>query len=128
MLNSHDATSIFKTESVLPDLAGHLFRYGILTTSYEQILDSLVIGLYLLHSQEEMSDRCSRFFSALYSCGPLRIAADKVRQDITEKVKEKLNIDFIIHNDYGKCIIFVNANLYTCVFVVEGLSHVEPRT
>ena len=113
MLHSHFATLTSITESVLPDLAAHLISSGVIAPqiapyvnskpSYHKISTSFAAGLNFVDSQEEISDYCSRYFAAFYSCGgPLRIAADKVKQDITEKVREKLGIDFIIQT-HGKC-------------------------
>ena len=103
VLTSHFATLRSITELVLPDLAAHLLSSGIIAThvnnnpSYNELSASFVAGLHFLDSQEEISDYCRKYFAAFYSCGgPLRLAADKVKQDITEKVREKLGIDFII--------------------------------
>ncbi len=106
MLTSHFATLRSITELVLPDLAAHLLSSGIIAArvpSYNKISESFVAGLNFLDNREEISVYCSKYFAAFYSCGgPLRLAADKVKQDITAKVREKLGIDFIIHN-HCKC-------------------------
>ena len=109
VLTSHFATlrrSI--TELTLSDLAAHLLSSGIIAAhvnnnpSYHKISKSFAAGLNFVDSREKISDYCRKYFAAFYACGgPLRLAADKVKRDITEKVKEKLGIDFIIQN-HGK--------------------------
>ena len=103
MLTSHFATLRSITELALPDLAAHLLSSGIIAAhvnnnpSYNTISASFAAGLNFLDSREEISHYCRNYFAAFYSCGgPLRLAADKVKQDITEKVRGKLSIDFII--------------------------------
>ena len=103
VLTSHFATLTSITKSVLPDLAAHLISSGIVAAhvnnspSYNTISASFAAGLNFLDSREKISDYCRNYFAAFYSCGgPLRLAADKIKQDITEKVREKLGIDFII--------------------------------
>ncbi len=88
---------------VLPDLAAHLFSSGIIAAhvnnnpSYNKISESFVAGLNFLDNREQIQDYCSRYFAAFYACGgPLRLAADKVKQDITAKVRGKLGIEYII--------------------------------
>ena len=103
MLTTHLATLTSITELILPKLAAHLISSGIIAAhvnenpSYYKISTSFAAGLNFLDSREKISDYCRNYFAAFYSCdGPLRLAADKVKQDITEKVREKLSIDFII--------------------------------
>ena len=121
MLTSHFADLTNITGSALPDLAAHLITSGIIAAhvnenpSYYKISASFAAGLNFLKSREKISDHCRKYFAAFYSCGgPLRLAADKVKQDITEKVREKLGIDFIIQT-HGKCLC--NIVIYSCVCI-----------
>ena len=109
VLTTHFAKLTSATELKLIDLAAQLFSSGIIAAhvnnnpSYNTISASFAAGLNFVDSQEEISDYCRKYFAAFYSCGgPLKIAADFVKQKITEKVREKLDIDFIIQN-HGKC-------------------------
>ena len=48
-----------------------------------------------IDSQEKIAKHCRKFFAAFYSCGgPLTLAANTVTQDITERVRERLGIEF----------------------------------
>ena len=105
VLTSHyaDLRDVTQAQQALPDLAARLFTSGIISDcvkdnpSYDNLVKSFETSLNFLESQEAILEHCRKFFAAFYSCcGPLTIAANTVTQDITERVREKLGVEFII--------------------------------
>lgn len=92
------------TDSVLPDLAAKLLSAGIIpdgvhrNPTYDKISTSFIQGLEYHTTEKQVAEHCQKYFSAFYSLGgPLKLAADKIKRDITETVKTNLNgKEFII--------------------------------
>ena len=104
VLTSHYADLNDVTQQALPDLTAQLFSNGMIAStsnpSYNNLVKSFVASLNFINSQEAILEHCRKFFAAFYSCGgPLTLAANTVTQDITERVREKLGVEFIIMCD-----------------------------
>ena len=105
-MTSHHADLRYVTQQALPDLAVHLYSNGMIPASvkdnpsYNNLVKSFKALLNFINSQEAILEHCRKFFAAFYSCGgPLTLAANTVTQDITERVREKLGVEFIISCD-----------------------------
>ena len=106
VLTSHYADFNDVTQQALPDLKAQLFSNGMIPASvkdnpsYNNLVKSFESSLKFINSQEAILEHCRTFFVAFYSCGgPLTLAANTVTQDITERVREKLGVKFIISCD-----------------------------
>ena len=106
VLTRHYADLNDITQQALPDLTAQLFSNEMIPASvkdnpsYNHLVKSFESSMKFINSQEAMLEHCRKFFAAFYSCGgPLTLAANTVTQDITERVREKLGVEFIISCD-----------------------------
>ena len=104
VLTRHYADLNDITQQALPDLTAKLFSNGMIAStsnpSYNNLVKSFESSLNFVNSQDAILEHCRKFFAAFYSCGgPLTLAAETVTQDITERVREKLGVEFLITCD-----------------------------
>ena len=99
VLAKHFAKLRAVTEYSISDLAAILFSAGIIADgirknpTYEKVSASFIAMLNFQETQQEMVDYCQKYFDAFYTVGgPLKIAADVVKREITTRVHEELGI------------------------------------
>ena len=103
VLARHFARLRAVTEYSISDLAAILFSAGIIADgirknpTYEKVSASFIAMLNFQETQQEVTDYCQKYFDAFYTVGgPLKLAADKIKEDITETVQKDLGITFTI--------------------------------
>ena len=82
------------------DISNELLQAGIITQtvqkspSYDAIVSQFVGGMNFISTQEELEEHCKVFVTALTNVGgPLRRAAQMVKQKWIDTVKQKMGIE-----------------------------------
>ena len=82
------------------DISNELLQAGIITRtvqrspSYDAIVSQFVGGMNFISTQKELEEHCKVFITALTNVGgPLRRAAQMIKQKWIDTVKQKLGIE-----------------------------------
>ena len=86
-------------ESDLNSIAGELFAVCLLTShvaespSYAAIIKTFHNGFSFLKTIEQVTERCRKFFGAMYKVGgDFSLAADSIKEQLNVFVSQKFNV------------------------------------